>query len=293
MKRFFVVLCLVFLAAGTVHAQVAEELKAKRQRLQKELRKTNQRLAATRKQRGAAVGQASLLRQQIEQRTELLETLHAEAARNAARLHRDSNVVVSLTDDLERMGTEYGRKVLLAKVRKQQQQGERLNREIRAAISRAIARDERKTKADRKAGVVASKASIVGGAIDKQKGKLGWPIRGKIVRRFGTQPHPDVPSVKIQNSGIDIDAGPSETIEAIFAGEVISLRKIPGLHSIIMVRHGGFYTVYSNLEHPQVKMGDHVQAGQQLGLTTTNGDALHFEIWKGKVPLNPASWLVR
>ena len=394
MKRFFVVLCLVFLAAGTVHAQVAEELKAKRQRLQKELRKTNQRLAATRKQRGAAVGQASLLRQQIEQRTELLETLHAEADRNAARLHRDSNVVVSLTDDLERMGTEYGsalraanlarlsngwlafllnasgfndafrrgiylrqyreyrrrqarliqqtrtslsdrilvleaqrvkqdsllyaledqagtlreelviqtdivnklsssEKVLLAKVRKQQQQGERLNREIRAAISRAIARDERKTKADRKAGVVASKASIVGGAIDKQKGKLGWPIRGKIVRRFGTQPHPDVPSVKIQNSGIDIDAGPSETIEAIFAGEVISLRKIPGLHSIIMVRHGGFYTVYSNLEHPQVKMGDHVQAGQQLGLTTTNGDALHFEIWKGKVPLNPASWLVR
>ncbi len=386
--------CLLLLAAGTMHAQAAEELKAKRQRLQKELRQTNQRLAATRKQRGAAVGQASLLRQQIEQRTELLETLYAEADRNATRLHRDSNVVVSLTDDLERMGKEYGsalraanrarlsngwlafmlnasgfndafrrgiylrqyrdyrrrqarliqqtraslseritvleaqrieqdsllyeveeqagtlreelviqtgivnklsssEKVLLAKVRKQQQQSERLNREIRAAISRAIARDERKTRANRKAGVVASKTSTVGRTINKQKGKLGWPVRGKIIRRFGTQPHPDVPSVKIQNSGIDIGAGPSETVEAIFAGEVISLRQIPGLHSVIMIRHGGFYTVYSNLEHPRVKMGDRVQAGQQLGLTTASGDALHFEIWKGKTPLNPAAWLVR
>jgi len=275
-----------------VHAQSAEELKAKRKRLQKELRQTNQRLAATRARRGAAVGQASLLRQQIEQRTELLETLYAEADRNAQRLHRDSNVVVSLTDDLDRMGREYGsalraanrarlsngwlafmlnasgfndafrraiylrqyreyrrrqarliqqtraslneriivleaqrieqdsllyetedqagtlreelaiqtgivnklsssEKTLLAKVRKQQEQSERLNQEIRSAIGRAIARDERKTKADRKAGVVASKTSSVGGTISQRKGKLGWPVRGKIVRRFGTQPHPD------------------------------------------------------------------------------------------------------
>jgi len=60
-----------------------------------------------------------------------------------------------------------------------------------------------------------------------------------------------------------------------------------------MIRHGGFYTVYSNVEHPQVKTGNNVQAGQQLGLTTEKGDALHFEIWKGKTPLNPASWLIQ
>jgi septal ring factor EnvC (AmiA/AmiB activator) len=382
------------LAAGSLHAQSADELKAKRQRLQRELRQTNQQLSATRARRGAAVGQASLIRQQIEQRTELLETLHAEASRNATRLHRDSNVVVSLTDDLDRMGKEYGsalraanrarlsngwlafmlnaggfndafrraiylrqyreyrrrqarliqqtrtslnqrifvleeqrieqdsllyaaedqagtlreeliiqtaivnklsssEKSLLAKVRRQQQQSERLNQEIRSTIGRAIARDERKTKASKKAGVVASETSSVGGSIGKRKGKLGWPVRGKIVRRFGTQPHPDVPSVKIQNSGIDIDAGPSEAVEAIFAGEVISLREIPGLRNVIMIRHGGYYTVYSNVEHPRIKTGAKVQAGQQLGLTTPEGDALHFEIWKGKTPLNPASWLVR
>lgn len=393
-KRLFALVCLLLLATGGTYAQSAEELKARRQRLQKELRQTNQRLAATRARRGAAVGQAGLLRQQIEQRTELLETLHAEADRNAARLHRDSNVVVSLTDDLDRMGREYGsalraanrarlsngwlafmlnangfndafrravylrqyrayrrrqarliqrtraslngrivvleaqrleqdsllyeveeqagtlreelviqtgivnklsssEKVLLTKVREQRERSKRLNREIRASISRAIAREERKTKADRKAGVVASATSSVGGSIGQRKGKLGWPVRGKIVRRFGTQPHPDVPSVKIRNSGIDIDAGPSETVEAVFTGEVISVRSIPGLNNVIMIRHGGFYTVYSNVEHPRVKTGDNVRAGQQLGLTTPEGDALHFELWKGKTPLNPAAWLVK
>lgn len=375
-------------------AQSPEVLKAKRQRLQKELRRTNQRLAATRARRGAAVGQASLIRQQIEQRTELLETLRAEVERNASRLHRDSTVVVSLTDDLDRMGTEYGsalraanrarlshgwltfllsaqgfndafrrvvylrqyrdyrrrqsrlirqtraslndrmatlelqrieqdsllyaaedqdatlreelaiqtaivdklsssEKKLLATVQRQKQQDQRLNREIRSAISRAIAREERRVTADKKAGAVATRSSSVGASISKRKGKLGWPVRGKVVRRFGSQPHPEVPSVKIENSGIDIAAGASEEVEAIFAGEVISLRKIPGLRNVIMIRHGGFYTVYSNVDHARVKTGDRVQAGDQLGLTSTGGDPIHFELWKGKTPLNPTSWLVK
>jgi septal ring factor EnvC (AmiA/AmiB activator) len=184
-------------------------------------------------------------------------------------------------------------KKLLVTIKQQKQQSDRLNREIRAAISKAIARDERRITADEKAGVVASRTEKVGAGISSRRGKLGWPVRGKIIRKFGRQPHPDVPSVKIENSGIDIDAGANETIEAIFAGEVISRREIPGLRTVIMIRHGGYYTVYSNVDHVQVKLGDRVQAGDQLGLTSREGDALHFELWKGKTPLNPATWLVK
>jgi septal ring factor EnvC (AmiA/AmiB activator) len=389
-NRLFYLLCLLLLTVGTLAAQSPEALKAKRQRLQNELQQTNQRLSATRARHGAAVGQASLIRQQINQRTELLETLRAEVDRNGSRLLRDSTVVASLTDDLHRMGAEYGnalrtanrarltqgwlsfllsargfndafRRVvylrryreyrrrqalliqqtrsslndrllrleaqrseqdsllyaaedqagtlreelaiqtaivdklsssersLLATIQKQQARSELLNREIRAAISRAIAKEEERAKT----GIKASETESVGGTIAKRRGQLGWPVRGTVVRRFGTQPHPDVPSVKIQNSGIDIDAGPNETVEAIFAGEVISLRAIPGLQSVVMIRHGGYYTVYSNLTYPRVKMGDRVQAGQQLGLTSTEGGALHFELWKGRVPLDPAEWLIK
>lgn len=391
---WFPLLCLLLLAGGSLGAQSTEALKAKRQRLQKQLRTTNRQLKATRARRGAAVGQASLLRQQIAQRTELLETLRAEVARNDARLRRDSTVVSSLTDDLTRMGAEYGaalrsanrarltngwltfllsakgfndafrrvvylrryrayrrrqgvvirqtrssltgrisrletqkveqdsllyateeqagtlraeldiqtkivnklsgsEKKLLATIQRQKQQSERLQREIRKTINSAIARSERKRKKARTTGAAASETAFVGGAISRRRGKLGWPVRGKIVRRFGTQPHPDVPSVKIENSGVDIDAGPSAAVEAVFAGEVISRREIPGLRTVIMIRHGGYYTVYSNLAFPRVKAGDRVRAGQQLGLTSQEGEALHFELWKGKKPLDPGRWLVR
>ena len=66
-------LCLLLSGGMELYAQSPDVLKAKRQRLQKELRQTNQRLAATRARRGAAVGQADLIRQQIEQRTFCLD----------------------------------------------------------------------------------------------------------------------------------------------------------------------------------------------------------------------------
>lgn len=375
-------------------AQTAAELKSKRQRLQQELRQTNRQLKATRTRRGAAVGQADLLRQQIAQRRELLETLQQEVARSATRIQRDSTVIVSLTDDLGRMSAEYGaalraanrarlsrgwltfllsaegfndafrraiylrqyrsyrsrqsrlikqtrtslnermallaeqkieqdsllyaaidqdatlreelaiqtdivnrlsssEKKLLATIGQQQKRSEQLQREIRNAISRTVAADAREARTARKTGNLAPAPAPTGASIGKRKGKLGWPARGTIVRAFGTHPHPDVPSVKVKNSGIDIEAGNSASVEAIFAGEVISKREIPGLGEIVMIRHGAYYTVYSGIEYVRVNQGQKVQAGDQLGLTKASGSPLHFELWKGKTPLNPERWLGR
>ena len=382
------------LGAGLGCAQTTEVLKEKRQRLQRQLQQTNTELKTTRRQRGAAVGQASLLRQRIEQRTELLTTLRQEVARSAVRLHRDSTVVAALSDDLAAMRQEYGaalraahrarltrgwlafllsaegfnaafrrlvylrqyrnyrrrqarhirqtrtslstrfarltqqraeqdsllqealaqdetlrgelatqtalvsrlstnEKDLLARIGRQQQQTERLSREIRAAISRAIAGDERrKRRSATPTGAAASEVTELGRSLQRSRGKLGWPVRGRVVRPFGTQPHPEVPTVKIKNSGVDIDGGPNAPVEAVFAGEVISRREVPGLRTLLMLRHGGYYTVYSNVAFPQVRLGDRVAAGQQLGLTGATDYALHFELWKGKTPLNPARWLI-
>ena len=388
---YLLLLCCL-LPLGGLHAQSPEVLRQKRERLQRELRQTNQRLKATRTRRGAAVGEANLIRQQIEQRTELLETLRAEATRNAQRLQRDSSVVAALSEDLDRMGVEYGNALraanrarltsgwlafllsaegfndafrravylrqyrnyrsrqarliqqtrgslenrllrleaqrsfqdslvyaaedqdatlreelaiqtaivdklstseqkLLQQVQRQQQQADRLTKAIREAISTAVAREERRERARRRSGATASETNNVGASISQRRGQLGWPVRGTVVRRFGPQPHPDVPSVTINNSGIDVDAGSDAAVEAVFSGEVISARQIPGLQTVIMVRHGGYYTVYSNVAHPRVKAGEEVRAGQQLGLTSTSGEPLHFELWRGKTPLNPERWL--
>ncbi len=182
-------------------------------------------------------------------------------------------------------------RALLAKIKKQKEQSAELQREIRAAISASIAQEEEKARERRKTGNLIPAKAPPGATISSRIGRLGWPVRGEIIRPFGTQPHPEVPSVKIENSGIDIAGGHSASVEAIFAGEVISVRAVPGLRSVVMLRHGNYYTVYSNLEHPRVNVGATVQAGDQLGLTSATGDALHFELWKGKKPLDPEVWL--
>ncbi|MEO0733292.1 MAG: peptidoglycan DD-metalloendopeptidase family protein, partial [Bacteroidota bacterium] len=186
-------------------------------------------------------------------------------------------------------------KTLLAKISKQEKRSAQLQREIRSAINKAIAREEKQArKRQRKTGSRApAVAPKIGASIGQRRGRLGWPVRGTIVRPFGKQQHPEVASVMITNSGIDIDAGASAAVEAIFAGEVISVREIAGLRTVVMARHGNYYTVYSNLEHPRVKVGQQIQAGDQLGLTASEGEALHFELWKGRKPLDPESWLAK
>ncbi|MTB52055.1 murein hydrolase activator EnvC [Lewinella sp. W8] len=401
MARVLLLLFIGLLAVGSLSAQEsAASLRAKRQRLQQELKKTNRQLKATQARRGAAVGQANLLRQQIEQRTELLATLQEEANRNAARMRRDSNVIIALNDDLDRMADEYGtalraanrarlsqgwlsfllsaegfndafrrivylrqyrayrsrqsrlirqtrgaladrldqlafqrieqdsllaaaidqdetlreelsiqtnivrqlsgsERALLAKVQEQQEREKRLQREIQRAIAAAVAQEEAAAREREKtegttgstASTASSSVSSAGSNIAERRGRLGWPIRGPVARPFGNQPHPDVPSVRINNSGIDINVEPNRPVEAIFAGKVISDREVPGLGTVLMVRHGGYYTVYSNLSRASVPSGAEVQAGETIGYTAADGSDFHFELWKGKTPMNPARWL--
>lgn len=388
MLAFVVVLTL----SGALSAQTASALKAKRQRLEQELQQTSRRLAATRSRRGAAIGQADLLRQQIEQRRALLATLQEESDRLAVRLRRDSSVVVALTDDLERMRTEYGaalraayrarlsrgwlifllradgfndafrravylrqyrqyrsrqalaihqtrtalhdrlsrledqratqdsllfavldqdatlreeldiqtqivrqlsgtEKVLLGKIREQEQQQRQLQNAIRKAISRTIAAEARRENTARSSGKLAPAAAPPGSNIAQRRGRLGWPVRGRIRRPFGLHPHPEVPSVKVNNNGVDIAVASSSSVVAVFAGQVINQREIPGMGKVVMLRHGEYYSVYSGLAFTEVTTGQQVQAGDQLGLMGAADPLFHFELWQGKAPLDPELWL--
>ena len=71
---------------------------------------------------------------------------------------------------------------------------------------------------------------------------------------------------------------------------------IPGAHKAVIMRHGEFISVYSNLEDVTVKMGDKLSVKQEIGTVVTSREdgktMLHFEIWKGSTKLNPAKWIV-
>lgn len=129
------------------------------------------------------------------------------------------------------------------------------------------------------------------------KGSLPWPVaKGAKVGEFGNYAHPDVPSVMIENRGIDIMTDAGCAVRAVFQGEVSAVMDVMGT-KVVMIRHGEYISVYQNMATVSVSKGAKVSTKQSIGTvaknSATNTYELHFELWKNDSYLNPNSWLAR
>ena len=129
------------------------------------------------------------------------------------------------------------------------------------------------------------------------KGRLPWPVaKGAKVGDYGNYAHPDVPSVIIENRGIDILTDAGAPVRAVFEGEVTSIMDIMGT-KVVMIRHGEYISVYQNLANVSVSKGTKVSTKQSIGTVAKNAASntyeLHFEIWRNSSNLNPNDWLTR
>lgn len=127
-------------------------------------------------------------------------------------------------------------------------------------------------------------------------GALPWPLeRGYISQSFGVHNHPDLAGITLINNGIDITTNEGSTARAVYKGKVSAIINIPGQEKAVLVNHGEYFTVYSRISDVYVKRGDEVAAKQSLGKVWTDDDGktiLQFQVWKGQIKQNPASWLV-
>ena len=128
------------------------------------------------------------------------------------------------------------------------------------------------------------------------KGKLPWPVeRGKISSSYGKHASSVSSKVTVTNNGIDIATTDGAKARAVFDGEVASVTKLTGANTVVIIRHGEYFTVYSNLENVTVKRGDKVKTKQNIGTVHTNKTEgkteLHFELLKEQARQNPANWL--
>lgn len=138
------------------------------------------------------------------------------------------------------------------------------------------------------------------GSFESNKGKMPYPVNGEftIVKKFGRQKHPRLPKVETNNPGIDIETVKGATVHAVFDGEVSQIFKLAGYNNVIVLRHGDYVTVYANIATLNVKKGDKVSIGQQLGRVFVdkadgNRSVLHFELRREKDKENPELWLKR
>jgi septal ring factor EnvC (AmiA/AmiB activator) len=132
----------------------------------------------------------------------------------------------------------------------------------------------------------------------KNRGSLPWPVqKGTISRRFGKQAHPVLSSISITNNGVDIRTEKSSGVRSVFDGVVIGKKLIPGANYMVLIQHGKYYTVYSNLSDVHVKEGQKLKTGEMIGTVASDEEdpyaEVHFEIWNEKTLQDPSAWLKR
>ncbi len=398
------VLVLIFLVCSisAFAQQSRKELEDKRKKLLREIEMTSSILRKTTENKEATLTRYVTLQKQISKRQQLIETLRAEVQYLLENMQRTTDVIIALTDDIDRLKNEYAKmarhayrqrlsrsdwlflfsaknfndafrrwqylrqydryrqkqtrliletqQTLLDKIRmledrktekerlldSESRQSEMLGLEMSAknrlleelkgdearlardlekkrtaaaklnsAIENIIKAEMERVKREERSAV-AGKTNVSPSAtpdfavsskeFQNNRGKLPWPVKnGVITGHFGRQQHPTIQSVEIVNNGIDIRTDEGAPVRAVFEGTVVGTQFIPGYDYMVIIKHGEYYTVYSNLEEVIVKNGEKVAVRQSIGTVSTdrktNTSEVHFEIWKEKTRLNPQDWV--
>lgn len=196
-------------------------------------------------------------------------------------------------DDLKRKLTGK-EKQLKVDLRKKEKETRKLDKKIEEIIAK-----ETRAKKDKKGKEYALSPDEIklSSSFSSNKGKLPWPIeKGMISETFGVHQHPVLKNVKTKNNGLNFLTSSSEEARSIFKGKVVSVTAISSSNIAVIIRHGEYFTVYSNLDDVYVKAGDEVELIQSIGKVHTNlkgKTELHFQVWKGKAIQNPAYWIIK
>ena len=124
-----------------------------------------------------------------------------------------------------------------------------------------------------------------------RKTKFAWPVKGQIVSPFGTI------GKGRNNDGINIKASKGTAVKAADSGTIAYAgNELKGFGNLILIKHNdGWITAYAHNEKLLVRKGQKVSRGEKIATVGTTGGVntpqLHFEIRRGKKPVNPKSYL--
>jgi septal ring factor EnvC (AmiA/AmiB activator) len=173
-----------------------------------------------------------------------------------------------------------------------------IKKEIEAAKKKAVA-SGKKNVTSKNVFTLTPESQKLSSNFSGNRGMLPWPVeQGNITSTFGQHPHKELKGVVINNNGVDIQSNPGAAARALFDGTVSGVIPIPGAGKALIIRHGEYLTVYSNLETVSVKTGEKVTTKQRIGTVASSSDEngrgeVHLEIWKNSTKLDPQQWIVR
>lgn len=227
------------------------------------------------------------------------EELLGQEVKHKERLASEQKTKQKLVNDLQRK-----ERTLAKQIKDKDNRRKKLQRQIDAAIAKEVARQRAKAEQkrsktlDKKQEVTISatpEEDMLTKNFSENKGRLPWPTaNGVITGHYGVHAHPELKGVQVENLGVDIRTTPGGQVRSVFEGEVCQVMSGPNGKKVVIVRHGNYMTVYTNLEKAFVKVGTKVATKQPIGEVAVNEDKvseINFQVWKGSQRQNPASWI--
>lgn len=227
----------------------------------------------------------------LENQKRARQELLTEQVQESRKLETEKRQQNTLAQQLQKQQNELRNKLA---------QQRRIEQQLEKEIQRIIEEEARKTSTPAEKGfALTPEQKLIGDSFEQNRRRLPWPVeRGVITEKFGVHPHPVLRNVTVNNNGVNIATSAGSKVRAVFNGEVSRVFGITGGNMAVIIRHGQYLTVYSNLVDVTVKKGDKVSVRQNIGTVYAdpadgNKAILKFQIWRESTKLNPEDWLGR
>lgn len=226
-------------------------------------------------------------REQLAEKRAETRRLLAEARterQNLRALERDRREVI---DELRAQRSE-----LKAEIERKQKQAEQLEQRVQKLVARTDREAEEASPDSRQPEISPNLAA----SFQKNRGTLPWPVDGAVTVEFGDQVDP-VHGTTTYHPGILIATPPGTPVRAIFDGVVSGIDFVPGYGSYVVVRHGEYLSVYSNLSSLDISENQRIEAGEHIGQSGTENEPRGASLFFGVVDrsssefVDPIRWL--
>ena len=130
------------------------------------------------------------------------------------------------------------------------------------------------------------------GAFKRQKGRLDWPVKGKILTGFGKGVHAEL-GTQYDSHGIEIRVAGQQAIQSVWGGQVVFSNAFRGYGNLMIIDHGdGYYSLYAQAAKLLKEVGTRVDRGETVAYSGyEGGETVYFEIRQGGTPEDPTAWL--
>lgn len=236
---------------------------------------------------------------QIEQTNDSLTTINTQLAKLIAQKNAAQSKIFAQNNELIKEQNQANKYIGELK-KKEKELVRKLDTEIKnrerfkKELEKLIAAQAKKSGSKNSNYKLTPEEKLISDDFAKNKGKLPWPVeQGFVSEKFGINIHPVFKQVKLNNAGITITTSRNADVRAVFKGVVTEIMFIPGDNNVVIVRHGNYLTVYSNLVEIFIKKGDTVNVKQRIGKLASSGEnsTLNFQVWKDKDNMDPQLWL--